>query len=70
MQGWRLTEFLGQHSSDSSGGGIHFHQKWNMGIWMMKDGSRAEGSLDCFEGFVGTSVPGQAPLLIGELATP
>ncbi len=56
---WRLTELLGQHGSDSSGGGVHFHRKWNLGIWMVKVGSRAEGSLEFLEGFVGTGVPGQ-----------
>ncbi len=38
LEAWRLTELLGQHGSDSSDGGVHFHHKWNMGIWMTKDG--------------------------------
>ncbi len=51
---WRLTELLGQNGSNSSGGGVHFHHKGNLGIWMTKDGSCAEGGLEFLEGFVGT----------------
>ncbi len=54
---WRFNEFLGQqilylgqHGSDSGSGGVHR---------MAKYGSRAEGSLEFLEGFMGNGVPGQ-----------
>ncbi len=59
LEAGRLTKLLGQHGSDSDGGGIHFHHKWNMGIWMTKDRSRAKGGLKFLKGFVGAGVLGQ-----------
>ncbi len=37
----------------------HFHHERHMGIWMAKDGGRAERGPKAFEGFVGAGTPGQ-----------
>jgi len=59
LEAWRLTELLRKHCLYSGGGSIIFNQKWNMGIWMVKDGGSAKGSCQVVECFVGADVPGQ-----------
>jgi len=59
---WWLSVVLGQHCSHTGGGGIHFHNKWELGIWMGEDGSSGEGLLELLEGGLSFGVPRQRDL--------
>ncbi len=50
---------LRQHCSHASGGGIHFHYEWELGVPDVKGRSSAEGLLELLVGCLSFGVPGQ-----------
>ncbi len=59
VESGRLSVVLRQHCSHAGGGGIHFHNEWELGFQMCEDGSSAEGLLEFLEGGSSFGVPGQ-----------